>query len=397
MAVESPSAPRVRSLRGAVALLAFVAAMSGAAGARQARWDIVGTSLVLAAASVARLRSHPPPATSNRLAGALAGAAVNAGVLAVAVGLSALAAEGAMRWVYRDVTSTADFRGYFTSKWMRAEVRHNHYDYRGPEFAEAKPDGVFRVAVLGDSFTYGNGLKQDERFSDLVGAAVRDRGIEVLNFGFPGNNWPEHVRTLERRVLRLRPDFVLLQWGINDVEMDEDVASRPMTPPLVTNRAWHEWLYARSALYTILNAQWIRLQLLRSMGDTYDRYMVRLYGDPASPGARRADTLMRRFLALARERGVAVGLVLFPEAAVDLGPGYAYQFLHDRVAAVCREEGLTCVDLLPAYRQVPDRMTLWVTPLDSHPSALANRLAADAVLSTFAPRWGRTAGAPPAP
>lgn len=384
-----PEGP-THSLRGVLLVCAGTALASAAAAVALGWWDVALASLVPAAASVARLRSAPSPATSNRVVGAMAAGVVNVFVVAAALAASIVAAEGAMRWIYRDVTSTADFRGYFTSKWMRAEVRHNHYDYRGPEFADEKPPGVYRVAVMGDSFTYGNGLRQDERFSDLVGAAVRERGIEVLNFGFPGNNWPEHVRTLERRVLRLRPDFVLLQWGINDVEMDEDVASRPTTPPLVTDRAWHEWLYARSALYTILNAQWIRMQLLRAMGDTYDRYMVRLYGGPASTGARRAETLMRRFLALARERGVPVGLVLFPEAAVDLGPGYVYQFLHDRVAAICRDEGITCVDLLPAYRQVPDRFALWVTPLDAHPSPLANRLAADAVLAAFAPHWQTT-------
>ena len=381
-------------MRGVLALLVLAGAVSAVAAVRVEAPAIAATSFVLAAASLARLLARPVPVASNRLAALLAAAAVNTALLLAALGLSALAAEGAMRWVYRDVTSTADFRGYFTTKWMRAEVRHNHYDYRGAEFEDEKPSGVYRVAVMGDSFTYGNGVREDQRFSNLVGAAVRDRHVEVLNFGFPGNNWPEHVRTLERRVLRLRPDFVLLQWGINDVEMDEDVASRPTVPPLVTNRDWHEWLYARSALYTILNAQWIRLQLLRSMGDTYDRYMVRRYGDPASPGAVRADQLMRRFLALARERGVGVGIVLFAEAAVDLGPGYVYQFLHDRVAAVCREERITCIDLLAAYRRVPDRFDLWVTPLDAHPSALANRLAADAVLSTFAPLWGMPAEAP---
>lgn len=376
------------SLRGPVGLVAVLAILSATAAVARGDVILVLASLTLAAATALRLSSAPAPATSSRAVHAAALAAVNATILVIALGLSVAGAEAAVRWIYRDVTSTADFRGYFTTQWLRTDVRHNHYDFRGPEFAEDTPAGVFRVAVMGDSFTYGNGVHEDQRFSDLVGAAVRHRGIEVLNFGFPGNNWPEHVATLERRVLRLRPDVVLLQWGTNDVELDQHVAGRPKTPPLVGNVDWHEWLHARSALYTMLNAQWARMQVRRAMdGDTYDRYLVRLYGDPASEGARQAETLMRRFIERCRDRGVEVELVLFPDAAVDLGPRYPYQFLHDRVAAICLDEGVTCLDLLSAYRQVPDRFALWVTPLDAHPSALANRLAADAVLTTLAPLW----------
>lgn len=382
-----PNAEAPHSLRGLVALLLLLALASFAAAVAARAIDTAVVSLVLAGACLARLTSAPSPATRNRTLARLAGATVNVVLLASTIAVSVAAAEYGTRWLFRDVTTTADFRGYFTTKWMRTQVHHNHYDYRGGEFDEVKPAGTFRVAVMGDSFTYGNGVREDERFSNLLGASLAARHVEVLNLGFPGNNWPEHVRTLERRVLRLRPDFVLLQWGTNDIELDEHVAGRPKTPPLIADRDWHEWLYARSALYTMLNAQWVRWQIRRTMGDAYDRYLVRLYGDPASEGARRAEALMRRFLDLCRERGIGVGLVLFPDAAVSLGTDYPYQFMHDRVTAICRDTGTTCVDLLPAYRTVPDRFRLWVTPLDAHPSALANRLAADAILAAFAASW----------
>lgn len=394
MSSDVPPPAASHSLRGLVAVLCLLALASMAGAIAMRAPDLALLSLVLAVACLARLTSTPSPGTGSRAVAMAVGAAVNAILLVTTLTGSLAAAEYGTRWLFRDVTTTADFRGYFTTKWMRTQVRHNHYDYRGAEFEEVKPAGVYRVAVLGDSFTYGNGLREDDRFSNLVGAALRDRQVEVLNFGFPGNNWPEHVRTLEKRVLRLRPDFVLLQWGTNDIELDEHVAGRPKTPPLIGDRDWHEWLYARSALYTMLNAQWVRWQIRKTMGDSYDHYLVRLYGDPASEGARRADTLMRRFLELCRERGIGVGLVLFPDAAVSLGPDYPYQFMHDRVAAICRETGVTCVDLLPAYRTVADRLSLWVTPLDAHPSPLANRLAASAILATFAPGWPATT--PPA-
>jgi hypothetical protein len=221
-----------------------------------------------------------------------------------------------------------------------------------------------------------------------VDAAVRGRGIEVLNFGFPGNNWAEHVKTLERRILRLRPDFVLLQWGINDIELDRDVLARPKIPLLLPSPAVHEWFSDRSAFYTILNAQWNRFQVRHQAGESYPAYMTRLYSDPNSEGAVRAEMLMRGFIELARKRGAGVGILLFPDPADSLGEDYPYRFLHDRVLETCVKEQIECVDLLPRLALVEDRRTLWASPLDSHPSGLANQIAAQEILATFARKWG---------
>ena len=143
----------------------------------------------------------------------------------------------------------------------------------------------------------------------------------------------------------------------------------------------------------MLNAQWIRFRIAREMGDTYPNYLRRLYADPKSRGAQQADRLMRRFIALARDRGVEVGLLLFPDGAVPLGADYPYRFMHEQVLAICAETHVPCVDLLPRLAAVPDRFTLWASPLDSHPSVLANQIAADALLETFRARWLEAAAA----
>lgn len=379
------------SLRGLVAVAALLGL--GSAAASWALGDLFrcGVSLVLVAASVARLGSPPLPSTSFKPLATMSRALARIVLLLVTCGGSIAFAELATRWIYRDVTTTANFRGYFTNNWLRSAVRTNHYGYRAAEFEEVKAPGVYRVAVLGDSFTFGNGVGEAARFSNLVGEAVKGRGIEVLNFGVPGNNWPEHVATLERRVLRLRPDFVLLQWGTNDVELDADIRNRPPAAHPIANRDWHEWLFARSAFYILLDAKWAALMPWRPRPEPYDAYVTRLYGDPASEGARHAEALMRRFIALCRERGVEVGLVLVPDTGVRLDRDYPYRFLHERVLALCGELGVTCRDLRDAFAAVPDRLTLWVSPFDSHPSVLANRLIADEVLASFAPGWNASA------
>jgi hypothetical protein len=317
----------------------------------------------------------------------LASALVNMAILAVSLTLSLIAAEAATRWYYRDVTTSADFHGYFTRRWLRTEVRHNHYGFRGPEFDEIKPAGIYRVAVLGDSFTYGNGIAEEDRFSDRLAAALGERRIQVLNFGFPGNNWPDHVATLERRVLRLKPDFVLLQWDTNDVEVDIEGVSRPTVRPLAVSRALHEWLYDRSALYAIFNVRWTRFALGRQLGNSYGDYMWRVYGDSGSAASRAADEWSHRFFEDCSREHVPVAVVLFPQFGETL-EDYPLAFLHARMRQTCEQAHVRCLDLLDRFREVPDTKTLWASPLDQHPNALANRIAADAILAGLAPDWG---------
>jgi lysophospholipase L1-like esterase len=70
------------------------------------------------------------------------------------------------------------------------EVHLNRAAFREREFVMAKPPGVFRIVVLGDSLTWGAGLAEEDRYSNRLEARLRalfsGREIEVLNFGLQG-------------------------------------------------------------------------------------------------------------------------------------------------------------------------------------------------------------------
>jgi hypothetical protein len=314
-------------------------------------------------------------------------AATFAFVLSLTIAL--VAAEYATRWVFRDVTTTADARGFFSKRWSRSGAdRSNSYGFREREFGERKEPGTFRIAVVGDSFAYGNGLATERRFSNLLQQAL-PRQFEVLNFGVPGDNTPEHATLIERRILSLGPDFVLVQWFVNDVE-GSSTEGRPSYLPLIPQPELHIWLYDRSALYTLLNTWWSGWQASSRMAGSYPDYIWRRLGDARSRDSENDLAAMRRLVALCRARGVAVGFVLFPDAGYDLGPDYPFAYLHQRVLELCRTERIECVDLWPEFAKVKDRHALWVNRLDHHPSAQANMIAAVAILNTFGDAWKRS-------
>jgi len=99
-------------------------------------------------------------------------------------------------------------------------VSINSRGFRDREFPRAKPARTFRVACLGDSWTFGANVNQDDAFPQRLGALLaRDHPgarIEVLNLGVMGYSSRQGLELLKRDVLDLEPDFVLIGFAMND-------------------------------------------------------------------------------------------------------------------------------------------------------------------------------------
>jgi hypothetical protein len=100
------------------------------------------------------------------------------------------------------------------------------------------------------------------------------------------------------------------------------------------------------------------------------------------PGDQQVDwTVARAALAhaaeLARERGFALALVLFPELR-QLDESYPFRDIHRLVMSTCAELGIPALDLLAALSFRP-ASELWVHPSDHHPNEIAHALAAEAI------------------
>ena len=304
----------------------------------------------------------------------------------ITVPISIAAAEPMTRFLFRVVTTSSDNGGYFTRRWFRTgAVSTNSSGFGGREFSAVKPAGVYRIAVVGDSFTYGNGVRQEDRYSDLLQARLPAR-FEVLNFGAPGANTPEH-RTLVAHLLpEIHPDFVLLQWFVNDVE-DDDTTGRPTFRPLMPVRTIHNWLNDVSALYTVANMKWAEMQVALGMTTSYTDYLHHRLGDPNSHDSQVDWHQLLELIEECRRAGVPLGIVLFPDTAGSLGDDYPFAYLHARVLEICQAQNLTCLDLRHDFSLVKDRRQLWASQLDHHPGALANEIAAVKIFETYAKQW----------
>jgi lysophospholipase L1-like esterase len=105
-----------------------------------------------------------------------------------------------------------------------ALVHFNSLGFRDHEHAEEKPPGIFRLAVLGDSFTEALQVELERTWWKLLEkslSACHPKGaarVEVLNFGVSGYSTAQELLTLRSHVLRFRPDAVLVAFFAgNDV------------------------------------------------------------------------------------------------------------------------------------------------------------------------------------
>jgi lysophospholipase L1-like esterase len=96
----------------------------------------------------------------------------------------------------------------------------NEWGYRSDNFAIPKPDGIFRIAALGGSTTYGTGTRRDESYPAYLQKILRDEygysHVEVINAGVPSWNSWHSLTNLAFRVLETQPDMLIYFEAIND-------------------------------------------------------------------------------------------------------------------------------------------------------------------------------------
>jgi len=94
-------------------------------------------------------------------------------------------------------------------------IRINVAGFRDDDHTLAKPDGVFRIAVLGDSFTEAREVDLHETYWKRLEIALQScigetPQVEVINFAVNGYGTAQQYLVLQNEALAYAPDVVLL-------------------------------------------------------------------------------------------------------------------------------------------------------------------------------------------
>lgn len=95
-------------------------------------------------------------------------------------------------------------------------ARVNSKGFVGPEFADMKAPGVFRIFALGDSCTFGD---WDISYAAYLGERLNSasQSYEVINAGIEGYNSEYALGRLQDDILKYQPDLVTIYIGWNDL------------------------------------------------------------------------------------------------------------------------------------------------------------------------------------
>lgn len=100
----------------------------------------------------------------------------------------------------------------YSDSWL------NSAGMRDVEHTIAKPPGVYRIALLGDSATEGLQVPASTTYASDLQRMFRSHGVncEVLNFGCSGYGTGQEVLQYEHEVAQYKPDLTILLYNRGD-------------------------------------------------------------------------------------------------------------------------------------------------------------------------------------
>ncbi|MBW2418959.1 MAG: SGNH/GDSL hydrolase family protein [Deltaproteobacteria bacterium] len=261
-------------------------------------------------------------------------------------------------------------RGYFDDD-STLRVRLNNHGFRGTDHPKAKRPDLYRVMVVGDSFTFGEGVRWEHTFVYRLGEELRKRvgpGIEVLDFGVGSWGTRSQYHYLVHEGMEFDPDLILLVFTPNDAEyaggLDVWENFRQLYTPPPALRASH--------LLSLVYANWVRIV----EGRRYIEELVKSAMEEQEKWNRTLDFLTE-IGRLAESSNSKFAIAIFP-FMIELDEDYPLGEIHGLVSERAQRDGTPYLDLLPRFlgRRYTD---LWVHPTDQHPNETAHAIASDAL------------------
>lgn len=273
--------------------------------------------------------------------------------------------------------------------------------YRGRDVASPKPPGVYRIAGIGDSYMFGQGVSDDETYLSLLTAPDNNvfpgRVLETVNLAVPGYNTVMEVELLRERVARVEPDLILIEIVGNDLDLPNFLWS-----------AVDPWTFRRSFLFDFVRER---------LGSVRNRpAAVAGLAEAPREGEGFAETFARDAAEVPPQYESMVGLPAFEGAIADLAavgrerriPVLALThgvWFEEAMLNTLRAQGIPVLVLRSALRQraralgAPDyaRSPLALSPADLHPSALGHRAIAEEVAAWLGTQIRQAASAVRAP
>lgn len=258
------------------------------------------------------------------------------------------------------------------------------YYYQTPERPERarpvekrpKAAGDYRVAVLGDSFTFPHRLQFDDTFPARLERILKlaDVHTEVINYGVEGYS-TFHQVPVAKQALKDGADLILLQITLNDAEQETFRRAAKKQPERyiygdlrVSRRNTPLLYYSRLARFIAS-----RIHNERSL-TTFIQYHNDLFEEHQSWN--QFSNSITQIAEACSRSGAGFAAIIFPMFYFKIDEDYPFHTIHRKIANHLSHEQIAYIDLLKTFWMIP-RDRLIISLKDPHPNEIAHRMAAD--------------------
>lgn len=250
----------------------------------------------------------------------------------------------------------------------------NSSGFRDTEFELEKKSDRYRIALLGDSFGFGYGVRKEDGVADrievLLGRNIKKK-VEVYNFSVVGYSTMEEAILLESTVLKYQPDLIIVWFYINDPKYLgrlEDIQS-DLFKVFPVLRKHSSFFYFFGSRFDEIIPRKKTVEIFRALYQDGDKRWMN------------CEESLRKMGQLAAENGIPIYLFFHP-VLYDLREEYPFSDIHQKVIETAEGFGIKAYDLLDAFKD-KDEKTFWIHPQDMHPNEIAHEIAAEFVVGVL--------------
>lgn len=135
-------------------------------------------------------------------------------------------------------------KGVFANPSFKTTISHNSQGFRDREHTFENTTGKFRILAMGDSFTWGHGVDDDEIYMKVL-EGLDDR-IETVNLGGPGSDPARELKVYTARGIEYEHDLVLVGFYIGN-----DIVTRRPSP----KRSPPDWGFDEDGVFRLIGTQ----------------------------------------------------------------------------------------------------------------------------------------------
>lgn len=266
--------------------------------------------------------------------------------------------------------------------WYHYYWEHNSLWYRDAEPDSSEVANKFKIAVLGDSFVAGHGIKHvEDRFTDILQARLSDQYV-VFNLGHNGAGTEDEFKQLLE--FPFKPDLLILSHLPNDIAF---IPTEPTKTGMLIPRFFIGGSYvlnyfvfkfeerSRRLYHTMFGGKATNEHEAHLKSGNADTYQLSFFLNPKMLEDHFKQ--LQKFIDHSAENDIQLAVMLFPEiwkTTLD----FSEEHVNIPLTRFFENKGIHVFDTYNIFNSIAEKDRV-VNFNDAHPSELPNRMIADSL------------------